>query len=118
MFAYLQSCGNSPVTIYFLIIHGKWLSSLTFCTKLELYVRKVIALSISREWCVFHVDGSRRSRISLVQSENVNAAHRSYNITCNCNCKYDNLYSTVGGKPLLGCLTKMFTNSAISNARD
>ena len=115
MFAYLQSCGNSPVTIYFLIIHGKWLSSLTFCTKLELYVRKVIALSISREWCVFHVDGSRRS---LVQSENVNAAHRSYNITCNCNCKYDNLYSTVGGKPLLGCLTKMFTNSAISNARD
>jgi len=37
---------------------------------------------------------------------------------CNCNCKYNNLYSTVGGKPLLGCLTRMFTVSAISNARD
>ena len=24
----------------------------------------------------------------------------------NCNCKYDKLYSTVGGKPLLGCRTR------------
>src|SRR6218665_3605583 len=37
---------------------------------------------------------------------------------CNCNCKYDNLYSTVCGKPLLGCFTRMFTVSAITNARD
>jgi len=28
------------------------------------------------------------------------------------------LYSTVGGKPLLGCFTRTFTVSAISNARD
>ena len=35
-----------------------------------------------------------------------------------CNCKYDKLYSTVGGKSLLGCFTRMFTVSAISNARD
>src|SRR6218665_3704515 len=34
---------------------------------------------------------------------------------CNCNCKYDKLYSTVGGKPLLGCFTRTFTVSAISN---
>ena len=39
-------------------------------------------------------------------------------VNCNCNCKYDKLYSTVGGKPLLGCFTKTFTVSAISNARD
>ena len=37
---------------------------------------------------------------------------------CNCNCKYDKLYSTVGGKPLPGCFTRMFTVSTISNARD
>ena len=30
---------------------------------------------------------------------------------------YDDLYSTIGGKPLLGCFTRMFTVSAISNAR-
>ena len=35
-----------------------------------------------------------------------------------CNCNYDNLYSTIGGKPLLGCFTRMFTVSAISNAQD
>src|SRR6218665_3883853 len=33
----------------------------------------------------------------------------------NCNCKYDKLYSTVAGKPLLGCFTRTFTVSAISN---
>src|SRR6218665_1704429 len=33
-------------------------------------------------------------------------------------CKYDNSYSTVGSKPLLGCFTRMFIVSAISNARD
>jgi len=32
--------------------------------------------------------------------------------------KYDKLFSTVGGKPLLGCFARMFTVSAISNARD
>src|SRR6218665_3835547 len=37
---------------------------------------------------------------------------------CNCNCKYDKLYSTVGGKPLLGCFTRTFTVRAISNTRD
>src|SRR6218665_720968 len=37
---------------------------------------------------------------------------------CNCNCKYGKLYSTVGGKPLLRCFTRMFTVSALSNARD
>src|SRR6218665_1284235 len=42
----------------------------------------------------------------------------SCNCHCNCNCKYDKLYSTVGGKPLLGCFTRTFTVSAISNARD
>ena len=36
----------------------------------------------------------------------------------NCNCKYDKLYSTVSGKPLLGCFTRMFTVSEISNAWD
>ena len=39
-------------------------------------------------------------------------------VNCNCNCKYDKLYSTVGGKPLLGCFTRTFTVSAISNTRD
>jgi len=33
-------------------------------------------------------------------------------------CKYHNSYSTVGSKPLLGCFTRMFIVSAISNARD
>src|SRR6218665_3492950 len=37
---------------------------------------------------------------------------------CNCNCKYDKLYTPVGGKPLLGCFTRTFTVSAISNTRD
>src|SRR6218665_3183994 len=36
----------------------------------------------------------------------------------NCNWKYDNLYSTVGCKPLLGCFTRMFTDIAITNVRD
>ena len=40
------------------------------------------------------------------------------NSNCNSNYKYDKLYSTVGGKPLLGCFTKTFTVSAISNTRD
>src|SRR6218665_1412875 len=31
-------------------------------------------------------------------------------------CKYDNLYSPVGSKPLLGCFTRMFIVSAICNA--
>src|SRR6218665_1962682 len=39
-------------------------------------------------------------------------------IICNCNCKYDKLYSTVGGKPLLGCFTRTFTVCAKSNTRD
>src|SRR6218665_721922 len=36
----------------------------------------------------------------------------------NCNCKYNKLYSTAGGKPLLGCFTRTFTVSAISNTLD
>src|SRR6218665_3571982 len=39
-------------------------------------------------------------------------------LTCALDCKYDNSYSTVGSKPLLGCFTRMFIVSAISNARD
>src|SRR6218665_3609491 len=39
-------------------------------------------------------------------------------VLARCNCKYDRLYSTVGGKPLLGCFTRMFIVSAMSNARD
>src|SRR6218665_3000555 len=31
-----------------------------------------------------------------------------------CNCKDDKLYSIVGGKPHLGCFTRMLTVSAIS----
>src|SRR6218665_935631 len=45
-------------------------------------------------------------------------AAQTCNCNCNCNCKYDKLYSTVGGKPLLGCFTRTFTVSAISNTRD
>ena len=30
---------------------------------------------------------------------------------CNCNCNYNKLYSTVGGKPLLGCFTRTFSSS-------
>src|SRR6218665_3867984 len=41
-----------------------------------------------------------------------------FDCNCNCNCKYDKLYSTVGGKPLIGCFTRTFTVSAISNTRD
>src|SRR6218665_1720219 len=33
-------------------------------------------------------------------------------------CKCEILYSTIGGKPLLGYFTRMFTVSAISNSRD
>src|SRR6218665_1165157 len=35
-----------------------------------------------------------------------------------CNCKYDNLYSTVGGTTLLGCFTRMLAVSSITNAQD
>src|SRR6218665_3117181 len=42
----------------------------------------------------------------------------SSNCYCNCNCKYYKLYSTFGGKTLLGCFTRTFTVSAISNTRD
>ena len=28
-------------------------------------------------------------------------------VCCNCNCKYDNLYSTVSSKLLLGCFTRL-----------
>jgi len=37
---------------------------------------------------------------------------------CNGNCKYDDLYSIIISKPLLGCFTGRFTVSAISNAQD
>src|SRR6218665_1765746 len=45
---------------------------------------------------------------------------RLWRVNNACNCKYDKLYiySTVGCKPLIGCFTRMFTVSAISNARD
>src|SRR6218665_1605644 len=32
---------------------------------------------------------------------------------CNCNCKYDNLYSTVSSKLLLGCFTRLLTHKTV-----
>src|SRR6218665_2095850 len=65
------------------------------------------------------LDGSNSAQYwqALVKRPNVMVIDDK-NLGRNCNCKYDKLYSTVGGKPLLGCFPRTFTVSAISNTRD